>query len=685
MLYTVNKFSDFTEKQLLEIVAIQTYLLEYAANKSVLEQADCATFLKHNSGLDTTADAIAKWIWNATSRCNPLEDFALGTPDEKNDLISIIKQDIETFNAGNGQLHHLAIPKNQCSQWNSTPEWKRGAWLFLMQFYDELNNGFPSQIFSSKKPFDAQSFLIDFINHNEKLGMCAACEESDFHTGKEDGILAEKDHYLPKSLYPHLCCHPLNLVPICHFCNLRKSNNDPLKASDSSRLNLEKIYLPYRNEDGLSSKTYLEVCLQKNPKLARFTAIRPMPSESIQHKIDTVKEIYKIPDRWEQKLPEERIGGQLFDYLLDEIDSYPACYTDENVLFDVLERFHERLKRWQGRQPFAYIHTWWLFTMLEQVIEPSITKSALTKNHQNLLRSLKANIDKKFAQEKEAYGEEAMLKRIAVSLNECQTEHLRKKTDTLRESRKKNSKVLAIQNPNFLALDHTEQLQLPENLLQKGDRQKIIVEELGPSLLNREEGKQQSTTLLNAEDSQSLLADSQIGKLSDQRLNLPSQSELSARLSKIDKNTIGSLLSDQSINLPASSDVEREISQGQLPFNYIDIDNDLLAFIEAIVKKDNLAVRRYVSLLSSSQSPESLIQDLLNLYENGLLLAKQVPYQDNLRTYSEETWNRLVELAGIQTFDELSFTLRKLLKLSRRLQFIPKYKFSNWLLDCLIS
>ncbi|MBD3881708.1 hypothetical protein IFO70_08070 [Phormidium tenue FACHB-886] len=683
MLYKVNKFSDSTENQLLEIVAIQISLLECAASNSILEQTSCAVFLKHNSSLDKTADAIAAWIWNADSRCSPLKKFALGTPDEKNDLISTIKQDIETFRLGNGQLHHLAIPKNQRNQWNATPEWKRGAWLFLMQFYDELNNGFPSQIFSSKKSFDAQNFLIDFINHNKKLGMCAACEESDFHTERRDGILAEKDHYLPKSLYPHLCCHPLNLVPICHLCNLPKSNKDPLKASDGSRLNLEEIYLPYRDKDGLSSRTYLEVCLQEDPKLAKFTAIKPMPSESIQHKIDTVKEIYEIPDRWERKLPEERIGEQLFDHLLNEIDSYPACYTDESVLFDVLERFHERLKRLQGMQPFAYIHTWWLFTILEQVIEPSVTKSALTKNHRNLLRNLRANIDKKFAQEKETYGDEVVLEHIARSLDVCQTEHLRKKTDTLRENRKKKSKVLAIQNPHFVLLEQTEQLQLPEVLSQKGDRQKAIVEKSEPTLLDREEGKQQNTTFLNAKDSQSLLVGNQAGELSDQSLISPSQDELSAELSEIDKNTIGDLPFDQSINLLTSSDVERERSQEQLPSNYI--DNDLLALIEAIVNKDDLAVWRYVNLLSSFQSPRVLIQDLINLYENGLILAKQVPCQDNLGTYSEETWNKLVELAKIETFDELSFTLRKLLKLSRRLQFIPNYKFAYWLLYCLIS
>ncbi len=75
--------------------------------------------------------------------------------------------------------------------------------------------------------FDKTEFLRLFIKANPNLGVCPMC----------DGSLgdAEVDHFLPKSKYPFLSMHPLNLVPICQTCNnfRRKGDKVPLDPGDT--------------------------------------------------------------------------------------------------------------------------------------------------------------------------------------------------------------------------------------------------------------------------------------------------------------------------------------------------------------------------------------------------------------------------------------------------------------------
>ncbi|WP_198420297.1 hypothetical protein [Rhodococcus sp. R1101] len=46
-------------------------------------------------------------------------------------------------------------------------------------------------------------------------GLCAFCSETQAST---------LDHYLPKAVYPELSVLSVNLLPVCHTCNHRKSN-----------------------------------------------------------------------------------------------------------------------------------------------------------------------------------------------------------------------------------------------------------------------------------------------------------------------------------------------------------------------------------------------------------------------------------------------------------------------------
>ncbi len=48
------------------------------------------------------------------------------------------------------------------------------------------------------------------------------------------GTVAHCDHHLPQSKYPDLAVLPLNLVPVCHFCNDKKKAKHPKSAGQQT-------------------------------------------------------------------------------------------------------------------------------------------------------------------------------------------------------------------------------------------------------------------------------------------------------------------------------------------------------------------------------------------------------------------------------------------------------------------
>jgi hypothetical protein len=123
--------------------------------------------------------------------------------------------------------------------------------------------------------FGRQDLLAAFKEANQHLHICAVCDEIGYHTMLDGHIYAELDHYLPENIFPHLACHPFDLMPICAYCNtMIKGKANPLQGSSRNRLSVEDIFLPYR-EPALGSRTYLHVRLGAALTEAGFGELRP--------------------------------------------------------------------------------------------------------------------------------------------------------------------------------------------------------------------------------------------------------------------------------------------------------------------------------------------------------------------------------------------------------------------------
>jgi hypothetical protein len=359
---------ELTRRRLTDVVMLQLRLLYYAASTATLDAASCAQYLDRHTRFRGRGVQIATWLWRAPKRREPLETFAQGPTLEKREWSQRLAREALAFlrNPIGPMAHHVHT---------TAFAWQNAGAMFLRNFYNDLcaPSGFPGYLFSEAgaSPFRRQDFLAEFKDVNWALYVCAACDESGYHTVVDGSILTDIEHYLPRSRYPHLACHPFNLLPICHPCNLQKHNADPLKGTSSTPRILEDILLPYR-EPGLRSQAYLQVRLGKTEGSTRLGQLRPRTATDLRQKIAALGDVYRVPARWQGQI--NTIGETLFRRMrqfLRSGRSLPSDDTRWQTLLDMLDQLLYDLFEAQGKEPFGFAMTWWLATLLKHEVEPA--------------------------------------------------------------------------------------------------------------------------------------------------------------------------------------------------------------------------------------------------------------------------------------------------------------------------
>jgi hypothetical protein len=360
---------DVTRQRLTDVVMLQLRLLYYAASAATLEEASCAQHLDQHARFCGRGAQIARWLWRAPQRRQPLAAFAQGPTGEKQAWSRRLTHEALTL------LRHPAGSLISHVGKNASP-WQKAGAKFLLNFYDDLcaSSGLPDYLFSESdaSPFRRQDFLAGFRDTNRDLYVCAVCDESGYYTVVDDATYTEIEHYLPKSRYPHLACHPFNLLPICHHCNFLKRHTDPLKGGSRNQRTLEHILLPCR-EPGLGSRTYLTVQLGKTYTATRFGKLKPRETIDLGQRIEAFGEVYKVPKRWQERTDE--IGEKLFRRIRQLIQSEPALPSDSGrlqALLTVLELLLYFLSQEDhGKEPFGFAMMWWLATLINHEVEPA--------------------------------------------------------------------------------------------------------------------------------------------------------------------------------------------------------------------------------------------------------------------------------------------------------------------------
>jgi hypothetical protein len=362
---------EITRRRLTDVIALQVLLLTYAASRDTLNEASCTTYLDRCARFRGRGAQIASWIWRAPGRYVPLEKFAEGPADQKLGWSQRVTR--ETLAFLQHPIGHIDTHVRKTASF-----WEKAGADFLRRFYVDLcsNSGLPGYIFSEPDAgsFGRQELLAAFKEANHHLHICAVCDETGYHTMVGGHIYAELDHYLPESIFPHLACHPFNLIPICSYCNnMIKGRADPLQGRSRDRLSVEDIFLPYR-EPGLGSRTYLQVRLGRVLAEAEFGEFKSRDDNDLQDRLETFRRVYKIPDRWHQRVDE--IGPQLIKRMRDFLRGLPITALHARALLNELDDLLYCLHEDQGSEPFTCAKMWWLAALINEEVEPAARRRA---------------------------------------------------------------------------------------------------------------------------------------------------------------------------------------------------------------------------------------------------------------------------------------------------------------------
>ena len=140
------------------------------------------------------------------------------------------------------------------------------------------------------------------IRRSKECGRCPIC-------GGAGGI-THLDHYLPKSVYPTLCVHPNNLIPICDTCNTVK------RAREND------------TEDGMPIHLYFD----RLPEETDFSGEATYTEEYLFAELDGQFRpdfVIRCPDEWDLQW-QKRLSAHMEMYDLN--NRYRACVFSEYAM-----------------------------------------------------------------------------------------------------------------------------------------------------------------------------------------------------------------------------------------------------------------------------------------------------------------------------------------------------------------
>lgn len=368
MIYQL-KLPELTLRCLTDVIYLQMSFLRYASSRTKLEQQSCEKYFSRHRLFCGRHQQIAKWLWSKKriKTLQLLETFAQGLAEEKRQWSKQLYQEALAFM----QSPVGSIMPNTIKP---TTQWQIAGTEFLIKFYDDYLGKsvgkFPKFFFSiTFEEFGREQFLSEFEKLN-RINVCPACDAEAY---------SRIDHYLPKSFYPHLSCHPYNLVPICNTCNTdyKGENNALIKKSGNQR-QLKNIFLPYRGY-GLQTDTYLKISLKKRFRNPIIIGFKPLPDKELLERVEVYRDIFSVPNRWRKEIQkiEESVYRQIRQHIQSHVAANPAkrgnldIFGVRDLIDDILCSFFYD----QGLEQWRFPMTWHLVAVINKEITPAVHSS----------------------------------------------------------------------------------------------------------------------------------------------------------------------------------------------------------------------------------------------------------------------------------------------------------------------
>lgn len=268
---------------------------------------------------------VGKWLWRKYAIiAAPLVRLLLLPLDQKVGILAAFNHDVDLagiLRSSDRKVFHIgAIPDGSKAALAIIKD-------LLVSFYEDVlvGQGIRAEVLGEEEAFDHQEILQSYRRTNLRLKVCPGCDgepplRASTRSRQQMGdkpkhllwLSANVDHFLPKSKYPFLALHPLNLVPLCIVCNQdRKGENDPLEAAGVG--DLEDIYHPYLH----GAHGEVQVIVERGPNDQQpHLRIRPANDDPhIRARLNSLEHVLGLQDDWDGNLQDERLDPRVEEAL----------------------------------------------------------------------------------------------------------------------------------------------------------------------------------------------------------------------------------------------------------------------------------------------------------------------------------------------------------------------------------
>lgn len=355
MLHPINSPSCINE--LLALVDLQKRMLEFAKANSIYSDATFRTFMPNEFVdwlviLKSTGGKATKKMANRFTQ--ELIDYVKYPQLDKSQVLTDFILDQEYYKRNNDASFTFSLLPAKSTAHEKAKD-------LLKEFYEFLGEGYPAVLVGhspSSNSFAKSDVVAGFVETNDNVEyICPCCDSvfTDSANANEKGYTLE--HYFPKSLYPSICLHPFNLIPMCSGCNSRKGDIDPLTPSTSPLIQVpyEEVFhplsRPVRNlaildfKPGRASLDTMEFVAQNSPP-------------TYEKSIEAYKIMYQIPDRWSKNWTrvDDRINRTITRAKKRMIGASIDDQKFDLILQEVIEEFEDSI----GKDHLSYPAAKWL-------------------------------------------------------------------------------------------------------------------------------------------------------------------------------------------------------------------------------------------------------------------------------------------------------------------------------------
>jgi hypothetical protein len=354
MLHPINPSGCVNE--LLELVNLQRKMLEFAEANSVYSDARLRSFMPNEfvDWIIILRTGSSKGAKTANRFVQELTEYVKFPQSDKRQVLADFILDQEYYTRINDSTFAFSLLPSKSNA-------HEVAKKCLCEYYDFLGEGYPSELVGhsvGEPAFMKEDVVSGYKSTNPNIEyVCPSCDQAftDSPAGNEEGYTL--DHFFPKSLYPAICLHPLNLIPMCSGCNHKKGQLDPLNPSVMPIIKVlyEESFHPVARS--VRQHTDLGFLARASvPDEMKFISSNPPPTYA--NAIEAYRILYQIPSRWEVNW--KRVDKQINSYLNRAVRNLNSQAIDEQLFHVALDEAIRDLEGEVGQNHLCYPAVKWL-------------------------------------------------------------------------------------------------------------------------------------------------------------------------------------------------------------------------------------------------------------------------------------------------------------------------------------